>query len=150
MAMCAWFSSSQTCWQVYMCTRTCFFSSQCASASCNKSTWIGICAKVQTAYVFVPPPTSFCMLLVFPVSPTFSQLNIQSSTWKIEKEFDFLLDCILLDALRDKCSSRSDLFQNAKSKYFTFSYFSTLFGSLGIDINQKLGCDSFQKEFMIF
>ena len=53
-------------------------------------------------------------------------------------------------ALRDKCSSRSDLFQNVKSKYFAFLYFSTLFGSLGIDINQKLGCDSFQKEFMIF
>ena len=64
----------------------------------------------------------------------------------------FIRDSLVIGehALRDKCSSRSDLFENVKSKYFAFSYFSTLFGSLGIDINQKLGCDSFQNEFTIF
>lgn len=53
-------------------------------------------------------------------------------------------------ALRDKYSSRPDLLKNVTSKFFTFLYFRTLFGCYGIDMNQKLGCDFSQKEFMIF
>ena len=53
-------------------------------------------------------------------------------------------------ALRVIYSSGVEKYKIVISKYFIFLYFITLFGSLGIDINQKLGCDRLQLRLMNF